>query len=62
MTRKDFDLIAGVLNNYNIYTVCNQTEIVQVISDDLAREFIQINPNFNTKKWAEATGTKEVKL
>jgi hypothetical protein len=53
MTRKDFQLVAGVLANAKSYMPALQWERLVIIT---AEELAQTNPRFDYAKFAEACG------
>ena len=60
MTRKHFEAIAMVLNNFNVDGESNQATTVAAVVRSLAREFKQFNPNFDEVKFAKACGVVNV--
>jgi len=54
MTRKDFQLIADVLTNFNVDNVANQRDVTAMIAEAFAKELKQTNPRFNKALFLKA--------
>ena len=55
MTRKDFQLIADVLNNYNKPGVgCVQSNLVEALALSFAHELAKTNPRLNKERFVKA--------
>ena len=60
MTKKDYELIAGVLNTeYTGYKLGWEREAIRITIIGLAEVFEQDNPKFDRNKFLEACGIKE---
>ena len=62
MTRKDYKLIAGVLNNaiknWEGFDQERPEEVVSMIAKTLSSQLIQDNPRFDRAKFLDACGVK----
>ena len=67
MTKKDYELIADILDNYSSYdkfrrcsvsTAVVASMIVCEVALDLAKAFAKDNPRFNEDKFLRACGVK----
>ena len=54
MTRKDFQLIADVLTNFNVDNVANQREVTAMIAESFAAALTKTNPRFNKALFLKA--------
>lgn len=60
MTKKDYELIAGVLKRYNDANNGNMFEdILHDVSYDFATALQEENPKFDSNKFLEACGIKD---
>jgi hypothetical protein len=58
MTRKDFQLIADVINNFNVDNQANQREVAASIAEAFAAALTKTNPRFNQALFLKACGAK----
>ena len=55
MTRKDYRMIAGVLNNYSTEQKIEQHKLIEAIANALAVHMKQDNPRFQKDRFIQAS-------
>ena len=58
MTRKDFELIAGVINAYAPESINEGFTVLQLLAEDLADALAGTNDRFNRETFLTACGVK----
>jgi hypothetical protein len=58
MTKKDYEVMAKMLNDLNGYANEQEHHTLQVVATRMITIFEKDNPNFSTRKFLEACGMK----
>ena len=56
MTKKDFELIAGVLRHCQKCAASDETVVIDWVSECMAEALADTNPRFDTERFLQASG------